>query len=146
MKSIREQVDHFLQNKATEDMLENQLQSMTFGTPWAARSFGLTLAAAESGVFSLQEFQKSLIKVICDAENTDKPIVDDEDYYTCWLDAFTDLLKQKSSISSHSLATAEQFAYDRLLAIQHDHTHDHEECCKSKHFPEPITVERVNES
>ena len=119
---------------------------MAFSTPWAARSFGLTLAASESGVFSLQEFQKSLIKVISYAEASDKPIIVDDDYYTCWLNAFTDLLLQKSTISPNSLAVADRHAYERLLAIQHDHEHyDHDYCDNKINYPEPICVEKVDE-
>lgn len=143
---IKEQVDHFLRNQLSEEMLENELKIMTFSTPWAARTFGLTLAAVESGVFSLQDFQKSLINVISHAESSDKPIIADDDYYTCWLEAFTDILQQKSSFNSDNLVVAEQHAYDRLLAIQHDHEHHHDHACESKiNFPDPVCVEKADE-
>lgn len=147
MTTLKDQVDQFLLNKAASEVLESDLKAMAFFTPWAARAFGLTLATAESGLFSLQEFQQGLITVIARAESADQLIVTEQDYYSCWLEALTGLLQQKTSITPHGLISAEKRVRERLMSIQnlhshsHDHDHDHDSAVHV-HHPEPVYVEK----
>ncbi|EIY5386273.1 TPA: nitrile hydratase accessory protein [Klebsiella variicola] len=83
------------------------LQSIAFPNPWAARAFGLTLAAVEKKLFTLQMFQQALIALIASSEAQGHPIADEEHYYTCWVEALTSLLNQASLIVPGTLEEQE---------------------------------------
>lgn len=97
----------------------------SFVNPWSLRVFGVTLAAAEAGVFTLKEFQKALIAQIGDFEAAGGCIDSDETYYTHWTDALTSLLEEKKLVEPTRLIPAEQAVRDVLEALWHDHDHDH---------------------
>jgi nitrile hydratase accessory protein len=115
--------------------LANPFSHPSFANPWSLRVFGVTMAAAESGVFTLQEFQQALIQQIQAHESMGKCIDSDESYYTRWTEALTELLQSKQVIDVVRLQPAEQRIRDALAAIWDDHDHDHD------HAPQPVFVE-----
>lgn len=96
------------------------LANLSFASPWAARLFGMTLAAAQKKIFSLQEFQQALIASI-QLHEQDGCIDSDEQYYTCWLEALQGLLEQQDLIKPERLGVREE----QLLAAAQD-LHDHQ--------------------
>lgn len=109
-----------------------------FTNPWSLRVFGLTLAAAEGGVFTLKEFQQALITQIQAYEAGGDCIDSDEVYYTRWTEALTELLRSKQVFERRPLEPAEQSVRDALAALWHNHDdddHDH------RPQPRPIYVE-----
>jgi nitrile hydratase accessory protein len=82
------------------------LATLSFASPWAARLFGMTLAAAQKKIFSLQDFQQALIESIKHYEQ-DGRIDSDEQYYTCWLEALQHLLEEHQLIDHQQLSTVE---------------------------------------
>lgn len=102
------------------------LDSLVFESPWSARVFGITLAVAESGLFTLSEFQQALIESIGTQEKI-KPIDSDEVYYSRWIEALVDLLRSKQALSDQALLTIEA-RIRAALQHQHDHAgHQHPE-------------------
>lgn len=96
------------------------LDSLVFESPWSARVFGITLAVAESGLFTLGEFQQALIESIGTQEKI-KPIDSDEVYYSRWIEALVSLLRSKQALSDQALLAIET----RIrAALQHQHDHD----------------------
>lgn len=96
------------------------LDSLVFQNPWSARVFGITLAVAESGLFTLGEFQQALIESIATQEKI-KPIDSDEVYYSRWIEALVSLLRSKQALSDQALLAIES----RIrAALQHQHDHD----------------------
>ncbi len=115
---------------ATSDTRVDTANDMPFGhpsfaNPWSLRVFGVTLAAAEAGVFTLQEFQQALIAQIQAWESSGRCIDSDEIYYTRWTDALTELLCRKNVLPIARLAGAERAVRDALKALQQDHDHPH---------------------
>lgn len=108
------------------------LDRRSFETPWSARAFGVTLAAAEAGLFSLNEFQRALIGRIGAHEQAGQSIDSDEAYYGCWIGALVDLLSAKGLIRSDALATAEE-GIRAALREMHSHEHDH--------HPRPVRID-----
>lgn len=100
------------------------LDRHSFETPWSARAFGVTLAAAEAGLFTLAEFQRALIGRIGVHEQAGQKIDSDEIYYECWIGALVDLLCAKGLIASEALATAEE-GIRAAVREMHSHDHDH---------------------
>lgn len=81
------------ENSNITSLVARSLSNETvFAAPWEARAFALTLALSERGLFTLSDFQKLLIARV---ENFEKQscIVDDEAYYTCWIEALGDILE-----------------------------------------------------
>lgn len=96
------------------------LDSLVFQSPWSARVFGITLAVAESGLFTLGEFQQALIESIATQEKI-KSIDNDEVYYSRWIGALVSLLRSKQALSDQALVAIEA----RIrAALQHRHAHD----------------------
>ena len=110
--------------------------SITFQLPWTARAFGLMLAASRAGHFSLKTFQAGLINTIDVSESRGLEIRTEEDYYTCWLEALTNLLESKQILTGQQLEIAEDKVRVRLRALDHDHSHTH-----IQGFPAPIYME-----
>jgi nitrile hydratase accessory protein len=98
----------------------------SFANPWSLRVFGVTLAAAESGMFTLQEFQQALIAQIQAWEASGHCIDSDESYYSRWTEALTELLHRKDVLRADRLLGAEQAVREALKALEHDHDHEHE--------------------
>ena len=111
----------------------------TFGNPWSLRVFGVTLAAAEAGAFTLKEFQQALIERIGSLEAAGGCVDSDETYYTQWAEALTTLLERKRVIGPDRLVPAEQAVRDALEAMWHDHDHDHDD--DHEVAPQPVFVE-----
>jgi len=101
----------------------DSIADITFSQPWMARAFAITLAASRSAQFTLADFQSALIAEINENEMSGNPIVDDEDYYSCWLKALTVLLSEKALLTSPALEAAEIRVQERLASLQHDHDH-----------------------
>jgi nitrile hydratase accessory protein len=101
------------------------IENFTFHAPWAARVFGVTLASSERGIFSMQEFQKSLIKQIEMHEKNTGWIDSEDAYYSAWVSALSDLLQEKRLISAGSLAAGEEKICEALVQLQHNHDHHH---------------------
>ena len=99
------------------------LEEVTFSLPWMARAFAVTVSASHSAQFTLTEFQGVLIETIKSHESSGIPIVSEEDYYTCWLNALTELLQQKALLAEGQLHDAETRVHERLAALHHDHSH-----------------------
>ncbi len=97
----------------------------SFANPWSLRVFAITLAAAETGTFTLQEFQQSLIQQIQAWEASGHCIDSDESYYTRWTEALTELLLSKNALLAVDLPIAEQSVRDALLTLRHEHEHEH---------------------
>lgn len=108
------------------------LQAATFPNPWAARVFALTLAAVEKNLFTLPMFQQALIATIAHSEAHGQAIVDEEHYYSCWVEALTALLHQSSLIASGSLVEQEH-------EIRH-HTHQIHLHHKAHFPPRPLVI------
>jgi nitrile hydratase accessory protein len=118
------------------------IDSITFQLPWTARAFALTLAASRAGHFSLKTFQKSLISAIAASESSGNEIINEEDYYTCWLEALTCLLESKQIFTGMQLESAEDKVRVRLQALLHEHEHDHDHEHDHAHeLPGPIYME-----
>ena len=95
------------------------LANLSFASPWAARLFGMTLAAAQKNIFSLQAFQQALIASIQRHEQGGC-IDSDEQYYTCWLEALQRLLEEHDLIEPERLGMREE---QILTAAQERHDH-----------------------
>jgi nitrile hydratase accessory protein len=101
------------------------IDNITFQLPWTARAFALTLAASRASYFSLKSFQEKLISAIAASEASGVEIISEEDYYTCWLEALTDLLESKQIFNDTQLQGAEDKVRVRLQTLLHEHDHDH---------------------
>lgn len=101
------------------------LVTLRFDTPWSARLFGVTLTLAKRGLFSLQDFQRALIDRIALHENGGC-IENDEQYYTCWLEALESLLRERSLLSESDLVKRQEelvHAAHHIRDEQHGHGH-----------------------
>jgi nitrile hydratase accessory protein len=101
----------------------NVLTDLVFQLPWFARLFGLTLALAEKGCFTHSEFQAAMIKNVGEYERT-ASIEDDTVYYTRWMIALLELLKERRLASDDAIAGLERQIKERLATL-HDHDHEH---------------------
>lgn len=104
----------------------SSLDHLTFSAPWAARAFGVTLAAAEAGAFTLRDFQQALIRSIRGHESGGGCIDSDEVYYNCWIAALTELVSSRTAIDGARLAAAEEAVREALRLQTHDHDHPHD--------------------
>lgn len=100
----------------------------SFVNPGSLRIFAVTMAAAESGLFSLQDFQGALIARIRNFEAQGYCIDSDESYYMRWTEALTDLLSTRQVLTSTRLAPVEQAVRDAVAGLHQAQDHDH-------HFP-----------
>lgn len=109
-----------MQSKALMSAVQSAgFSDLHFDTPWAARLFGMTLAASEQGLFTLSDFQNELIAAI-QLHEKDGCISNDDEYYTCWLNALQSLLEQHQLIVKDQLVTREQ---EVMAAAQERHDH-----------------------
>lgn len=95
---------------------------LIFDSPWEGRAFGLVVALAEQGVFSLADFQAELIAAIARWDALGEP-VEDYRYYECWLSALEQLVVGKTSVSTAQIDT--KVAEFSSRPAGHDHGHDH---------------------
>lgn len=112
---------------------QSGLENLTFATPWSARLFGMTLAASERGLFTLPQFQASLIESINQREQQGC-IESDEDYYTCWLEALQTLLEQQHLWNPEQLRARET---EVVEAAEHRQAHQRQ----GAHYVQPETVQ-----
>lgn len=101
----------------------SDLDNLVFESPWSARVFGITLAVAESGLFTLSEFQQALIESIGAHEKVEG-IDSDEVYYSRWIEALVGLLRDKHALSDETLLAIEA-RIRTALQNQHDHAEHH---------------------
>jgi nitrile hydratase accessory protein len=101
------------------------LDTFRFPTPWSARAFGVVLALAERGQFTLVDFQTALIAEIAAYEQQGGSIDSDDAYYSRWIEALAAVLKQRQLISGETLEAAESEKRAALAAMDHDHHHAH---------------------
>lgn len=108
-----------------EEALETGVlaEDVAFKEPWMARAFGLTLALAEAGHFSLKDFQKSLISAVGSKEKA-SCIADEEAYYECWIEALIYLLRERNVLREDKIAVIEK-ALVEDAAARRDHQHHH---------------------
>jgi nitrile hydratase accessory protein len=91
-----------------------------FSEPWMARAFGLTLAVTEAGLFSLRDFQATLIESVGRHEKSGC-VANESDYYTRWLEALTSLLHAHHLLSEERLSTTERTAVAEAAARKEHH-------------------------
>jgi nitrile hydratase accessory protein len=123
-----------------EDAPDTPFNRPSFANSWSLRVFAVTLAAAETGTFTLQEFQQALIAQIQAWEASGHCIDSDESYYTRWAEALTELLLRKNALPAGRLPGAEQVVRDALLALQHDHDHEHEHPAHQNRSVRPLPL------
>jgi nitrile hydratase accessory protein len=97
-----------------------------FTTPWAARAFGIVLAAFEQNLFTAADFQQALIRRISLHEREVGPIDDEDVYYSRWIEALMILLMSRDVIGEPQLAAAEAMVRQRLVVLEREHAHGHE--------------------
>lgn len=115
-------------SRAHRALRPETLDAAVFELPWAARLFGVTLAAAEAGAFTLAEFQQALIEAVRRHERAGGVIAGEAEYYERWAEALLSLL------AARRLAGAEE----AVRCAVPDHHHDHDEPPR----PEPIARHR----
>lgn len=112
---------------------QSGFENLTFSTPWSARLFGMTLAASEKKLFTLQQFQSALIEAIGEHEKN-SCITTDEDYYTCWLGALQTLLEANGLWQSEQLKSREtevvEAGHHRQEQQRRGHHHIHPEAIR----------------
>lgn len=82
-----------------------------FGEPWQARTFAITLALSERGLFSLRDFQAALVDRVRGFEKS-ACVAGTDDYYTLWMQALEDLLASRHLLPEDRLALFERQAID----------------------------------
>jgi len=107
--------------------------NLHFDTPWSARLFGVTLAASEKGLFTLQAFQQALIERIHEWEDGGC-IETDEQYYTCWLEALQSLLQTQALLNKGQLQSLE-------ISIAHSAQERHDHQRQGGHTIKPEAVQ-----
>jgi nitrile hydratase accessory protein len=110
----------------------------SFVNPWSLRVFAVTVAAAENGLFTLQDFQRALIARIRHFESQGQCIDSDESYYTRWTEALTGLLAARRVLVDSRLGPAEQAVGDAVAALREAQDHHHE---RPRRLPRPLFVE-----
>jgi nitrile hydratase accessory protein len=86
-------------------------RSPTFGEPWQAQAFAITVALHARGVFTWPEWAETLGREIQEAQARGDPDLGDT-YYLHWLGAIERLLQAKGVIDAASLARV-RLAWDR---------------------------------
>ncbi|MDN7560708.1 nitrile hydratase accessory protein [Burkholderia orbicola] len=125
------------ENTAAYDSLTDplRLHILTFPSPWSARAFGIVLAGAQSGLFSLKEFQQALIMEITDFEQRGRRIATDDIYYSRWVDALKRVLALRGVVDEPALLVAEQAVREASAAHPHHVISDDD---PSQNAPVPI--------
>lgn len=110
-----------------------------FAEPWMARAFGLVTALSRANIVSLAEFQQALIQHLRVHEQTGK-IVTDTDYYTCWLEALSELLQQHQLTALDQVREVEQQILSSALE-RREHQHAMADREDGKLRVRPISVD-----
>ncbi|RBW51780.1 nitrile hydratase accessory protein [Marinobacter sp. F3R11] len=108
-------------------------ENLSFNTPWSARLFGMTLAASNKQLFTLQQFQAALIDRIKEQEKGGC-ITTDEDYYSCWLEALQGLLEARNLWQPDQLR-------EREAEVVEAGEHRQEQQRKGHHVVQPEAVQ-----
>lgn len=108
-------------------------ENLSFNTPWSARLFGMTLAASNKQLFTLQQFQAALIDRIKEQEKGGC-ITTDEDYYSCWLEALQGLLEARNLWQPEQLR-------EREAEVVEAGEHRQEQQRKGHHVVQPEAVQ-----
>ena len=95
----------------TSLMARSSTEGAVFKAPWEARAFALALALSERGHFTLKDFQAALIARVGSFEKAGC-IVDNEDYYTRWVEALSDILESRDLLAPQRLAALEAQVVD----------------------------------
>lgn len=106
----------------SDPLSADDLSRATFELPWAGRLFGITLAAAQGGLFTLKEFQQAMIASVGRFEAAGGTIDSEQVYYERWVEALVELLRSRALLNDDTLAAAEEAL--RCAIPAHDHHHD----------------------
>ena len=74
----------------------------TFGAPWEAQAFAMTLSLHERGLFTWSEWSQALARELADAAARGEPD-DGTHYYEHWLAALERLVAEKKVVASDEL-------------------------------------------
>jgi nitrile hydratase accessory protein len=99
-------------------------KDVTFSAPWEARAFAMAVRLSEAGAFSWDEFRNHLTAEIGKADKVRAHgwIEDGDGYYTYFLRALENLLREKSIIDESAL----EMKMSEIGATDHD-DHDHDD-------------------
>ncbi len=97
-------------------------QDATFSAPWEARAFAVALRLSESGICTWDEFRRHLIVEIGRGARVRAHgwVQEGDGYYTHFLDALENLLREKEIIGASALE-----ARMRELGARAHEDHDH---------------------
>jgi nitrile hydratase accessory protein len=74
-----------------------------FSAPWHAHAFALCLGLYEAGIFEWSEFSDALGAELAAASARSAPVLTDDQYYQCYIDALTQLLSTKQHLDQPQL-------------------------------------------
>ena len=96
-------------------------KEVTFSAPWEARAFAMAVRLSESGLCTWNEFRSHLISEIGKADKVRAHgwVEDGDGYYTYFLRALENLLREKGIVDSSTLET-------KMQEIGSAHHDDHE--------------------
>ncbi|MDH3755361.1 MAG: nitrile hydratase accessory protein [Acidimicrobiia bacterium] len=97
---------------------------LVFDAPWEGRVFGIAVALAEAGVFTLADLQAELIAAIARWEALGEP-VENYRYYECWLAALERLVVGQTPLSIDQIDERSEQFVARPAGHDHEHDHDH---------------------
>jgi len=90
-----------------------------FAEPWQAQAFVMAVSLQNSGLFTWEQWTRTLSTVIAE---DNRPDLTGERYYEYWLSALEQLVATKTPISSNALATR-KIAWDKAArATPHGQT------------------------
>jgi len=97
-------------------------KDLTFSAPWEARAFAMAVRLSESGICSWDEFRRHLISEIGKGDKVRAHgwVEDGDGYYTYFLRALENLLREKNIIDASALQTRMR----EISEAGHD-DHDH---------------------
>ena len=97
-------------------------KEVTFSAPWEARAFAMAVRLSESGICTWDEFRRHLISEIAKADKVRAHgwVEDGAGYYTYFLNALENLLREKGIVDASALETRMREIGD----TDHD-DHDH---------------------
>jgi nitrile hydratase accessory protein len=107
--------------KAIEELLAGTplQENTTFSAPWEARAFAMAVRLSESGICTWEEFRRHLIEQIGKGDKVRAHgwVEGGEGYYTHFLGALENLLRQKAIVDSSALADK----MHQISSSDHDH-------------------------
>ena len=110
--------------KAIEELLAGTplQENLSFSAPWEARAFAMAVRLSESRICSWEEFRRHLIEQIGKADKVRAHgwVDDGAGYYTHFLSALENLLREKAIVDSTALAVKMR----EITAAGHE-DHDH---------------------